>query len=116
MKNNERYFLTLPLRVWVFGAIIGVISVVMHEIVGMENNPIGSSPTINPNFNLVATHKHDWECNYIIRDSYTYDEETTHYIDSYVKNVDNSISFVADDGLVTEIPYPYYEVIKNNNL
>lgn len=72
--------------------------------------PINCSPTVNPTPNC-----HDWECKYIIRDHYSTEVLTDHYVDSYVENVDRSISFIASDGLITRIPYPYYEVIKNPN-
>lgn len=55
---------------------------------------------------------HDWECAYIIRDSY-HRNTSIHYIDEYIINADRSISFVGDDGLVCTIPYPYFQIIKN---
>lgn len=103
--KNETYFLAIPLKGWMMAVIVGVTAVIVYDTVGTNNNDNDYAPIC-----------HDWECNYIIRDGYTNGEEVTHYIDSYVKNDDNSISFISDDGLVTEIPYPYYEVIKNPNM
>lgn len=55
---------------------------------------------------------HDWECKYIVRDGY-YQDTLVHYIDEYIINVDGSISFVDNEGLICNIPYPYFQVIKN---
>lgn len=55
---------------------------------------------------------HDWECKYIVRDGY-HQDTPLHYIDNYVINVDSSISFVDNEGLICNIPYPYFQVIKN---
>ena len=59
--------------------------------------------------------KHDWECSYIIKDSYSEDGNWNyHYIDSYTRNVDRSISFIGEDGLIVTLPYPYFEIIVNS--
>ena len=55
---------------------------------------------------------HDWECKYIVHDSY-HQDTPLHYIDGYVINVDGSISFVDNEGLICNIPYPYFHIIKN---
>lgn len=55
---------------------------------------------------------HDWECKYIVHDGYHRDTPL-HYIDDYVINVDGSISFVDNEGLICNIPYPYFHIIKN---
>lgn len=55
---------------------------------------------------------HDWECKYIVRDGY-HQDTLVHYIDEYIINVDGSISFVDNEGLICNIPYPYFQVIKN---
>lgn len=53
---------------------------------------------------------------YTIRDCYTEDGKWVyHNIDSYVRNIDRSISFVGEDGLITTLPYPYFEIIVNPN-
>ena len=58
--------------------------------------------------------KHDWECNFSIDECYTMDGTNTfHYVDSYVRNTDHSISFIGEDGLLTRIPYPYFRIIVN---
>lgn len=55
---------------------------------------------------------HDWECNYIIRDFYHGTVEF-HYVDFYIRNVDNSISFIDNNGCLRRIPSPYYWIYKN---
>lgn len=56
--------------------------------------------------------KHDWQYSYIIKDGYSEDGKYIyHYIDSYTRNVDRSISFIGEDGLITTLPYPYFEII-----
>lgn len=55
---------------------------------------------------------HDWECNYIIRDFYHGTVEF-HYVDFFIRNVDNSISFIGNDGRLWRIPSPYYWIYKN---
>ena len=58
---------------------------------------------------------HDWECKYVIEDGYNGNgKQMFHYVDSYVRNVDRSISFVDNEGLVTTIPYPYFHIHVNN--
>lgn len=57
---------------------------------------------------------HDWECRFIVEDYYTTDEGITiHYVHDVIENVDGSITFVGEDGLLTRIPYPYYKLEKN---
>lgn len=59
---------------------------------------------------------HDWECKYIIEDCYTQEGGSmVHYVDEVIENVDGSITFIGEDGLVTKIPYPYYRIEKNPN-
>lgn len=59
---------------------------------------------------------HDWECKFIVEDCYTQEGGSmVHYVDEVVKNVDGSITFIAEDGLLTTIPYPYYRIEKNPN-
>lgn len=88
--------------IWAVSAALGVSVLDINDYVKTENE------------HEVITH--DWECKYVIRDYYSTEVLTNHYVDSYVENVDRSISFVASDGLITRIPYPYYEVIKNPNM
>ena len=60
--------------------------------------------------------KHDWECKFCIEDSYNGDGKVMyHYIDGYTRNVDHSISFVGHDGLVWNIPYPYFYIHVNHS-
>ena len=59
---------------------------------------------------------HDWECKYIVEDCYTQEGGSmVHYVDEVIENVDGSITFIGEDGLVTKIPYPYYRIEKNPN-
>lgn len=59
---------------------------------------------------------HDWECEYIVEDCYTQEGGSMiHYVDEVIENVDGSITFIGEDGLVTKIPYPYYRIEKNPN-
>ena len=59
---------------------------------------------------------HDWECKFIVEDFYTQEGGSmVHYVDEVIENVDGSITFIAEDGLVTKIPYPYYSLEKNPN-
>lgn len=63
-----------------------------------------------------STIRHDWECKYIVEDFYTQaGGSIIHYVDEVIENVDGSITFVGEDGLVTKIPYPYYKIEKNTN-
>lgn len=59
---------------------------------------------------------HDWECKFIVEDFYTQEGGSmVHYVDEVVENVDGSITFIGEDGLLTTIPYPYYSLEKNPN-
>ena len=59
---------------------------------------------------------HDWECSFIVEDRYTQEGGSmVHYVDEVIENVDGSITFIGEDGLVTKIPYPYYNIEKNPN-
>ena len=59
---------------------------------------------------------HDWECTFIVEDRYTQEGGSMfHYVDEVIENVDGSITFIGEDGLVTKIPYPYYNIEKNPN-
>lgn len=49
---------------------------------------------------------------YIIHDCYTQEGGRQLYSESLVENVDRSISFIDEDGLITRIPYPYYSIKK----
>lgn len=60
----------------------------------------------------ISQHNHDWECKYIIEDNY-HSTVRYHYVDNYIRNVDASISFIGEDGLVWRIPAPYYWIYKN---
>lgn len=61
--------------------------------------------------------KHDWECNYVIVDSFTVPDKTIyHYIDEYETNEEGAISFVSHDGLFTMIPRNYFRIIINDNI
>lgn len=88
--------------VWAVGAALGVSLLDTNDRVRTENE-----------YKVIT---HDWECKYIIRDYYSTEVLTDHYVDGYVENTDKSISFIANDGLITRIPYPYYEVIKNPDM
>lgn len=58
--------------------------------------------------------KHDWECNYIIVECMSNEgEHTYHYVDDYIRNVDHSITFIGEDGLLTTVHYPYFQIIVN---
>ena len=63
----------------------------------------------------VEVEMHNWECRYIIHDGYNQDI-SLHYVDDYTCNIDNSISFIGEDGLVWRIPYPYYAIEVNPKL
>ena len=56
---------------------------------------------------------HDWECKYIIQDLY-HGNVKFHYVDFYIRNVDNSISFIDNNGRLRRIPSPYYWIYKND--
>ena len=58
---------------------------------------------------------HNCECRYIIHDGYN-QSIPIHYVNGYTCNVDNSISFIGEDGLVWHIPYPYYTIEVNSKL
>lgn len=59
---------------------------------------------------LVKEELHDWETKFIIEDGYN---GKIHYINEYKRNVDHSITFVGDDGLLWTIPYPYFYICVN---
>lgn len=63
----------------------------------------------------VEVEMHNWECGYIIHDGYN-QNISLHYVDDYTRNIDNSISFIGEDGLVWRIPYPYYAIEVNPKL
>ena len=63
----------------------------------------------------VEVEMHDWECRYIIHDGYN-QRINPHYVNDYTRNVDNSISFIGEDGLAWRIPYPYYAIEINPKL
>lgn len=63
----------------------------------------------------VEVEMHNWECRYIIHDGYN-QRINPHYVNDYTRNVDNSISFIGEDGLVWRIPYPYYAIEINPKL
>lgn len=53
-----------------------------------------------------SQYMHDWECKFVIEDGYNGDgKQMFHYINEYKRNVDHSITFVGDDGLLWTIPY-----------
>lgn len=59
---------------------------------------------------------HDWECKFCIEDGYNGKGKTMyHYIDKYKRNDDHSISFIGDDGLLWNIPYPYFYIHVNEH-
>lgn len=59
---------------------------------------------------LMKEELHDWETKFIIEDGYNGE---IHYINEYKRNVDHSITFVGDDGLLWTIPYPYFYIRVN---
>ena len=69
----------------------------------------------NNDIKEVSVELHDWECRYIIHDGYN-QRINPHYVNDYTRNVDNSISFIGEDGLVWRIPYPYYAIETNPKL
>ena len=74
-----------------------------------------SFTSCNNDVKEVFAELHDWECRYIIHDGYNQTIHT-HYVNDYALNVDNSISFIGEDGLVWKIPYPYYTIEVNPKL
>lgn len=74
--------------------------------------PYNNEPEINQEEQIL----HDWECKFIVEDCYTREGGVTyHFVDEVVENVDGSITFIANDGLLTTIPYPYFRLEKNPN-
>lgn len=87
-----------------------IVSVIASVIVAISIIAVTSTDMYSDTHEI----KHDWECNFIIDECYTMDGVNTfHYVDSYVRNTDHSISFVGEDGLLTRIPYPYFRIIVN---
>jgi hypothetical protein len=74
-----------------------------------------SFASCNNDVKEVSVELHDWECRYIIQDGYNQSIHI-HYVNNYILNVDNSISFIGEDGLVWRIPYPYYMIEVNPKL
>lgn len=59
-------------------------------------------------------YSHDWECRFIIVDGYNgHGKDLKHYVNDYKRNTNHSITFVGEDGLLTTIPYPYFQIIPN---
>lgn len=57
---------------------------------------------------------HDWECKYIIVECVSVEgQDTYHYVDDYTRNVDHSITFIGEDGLLMTVHYPYFQIIVN---
>ena len=57
---------------------------------------------------------HDWECKYIIVECASVEgQDTYHYVDDYTRNVDHSITFIGEDGLLMTVHYPYFQIIVN---
>lgn len=106
--KNETHFLAIPLRGWILAVAFGLAATFVYQISSNGNEEICCSPTVNPTPNC-----HDWECRYVVLEN---DEEICHYIDSFTINADNSISFIAADGLITIIPFPHYKIVKNPNM
>ena len=58
--------------------------------------------------------QHDWECKFCIEDGYNGNgKDLKHYVNDYKRNTNHSITFVGEDGLLTTIPYPYFQIIPN---
>ena len=74
-----------------------------------------SFASCNNDIKEVSVELHNWECSYIIHDGYN-QSINIHYVNDYTCNVDNSISFIGEDGLVWHIPYPYYSIEVNPKL
>lgn len=56
---------------------------------------------------------HD-NCKYIIVECVSnVGQDTYHHVDDYTRNVDHSITFIGEDGLLTTIHYPYFQIIVN---
>ena len=55
------------------------------------------------------------EAKYVIYDAYTLARGRHYYTDEIIENVDRSISFIDEDGLITRIPYPYYSIQETKN-
>lgn len=55
------------------------------------------------------------EAKYVIYDAYTSARGRHYHTDEIVENVDRSISFIDEDGLITRIPYPYYSIQETKN-
>ena len=65
----------------------------------------------------VVEFSHDWECRFIIVDGYNgHGKDIQHFVNDYKRNTNHSITFVGEDGLVTTIPYPYFQIIPNPKL
>lgn len=109
----------------VVGGIVTVAALGFCFLAEKDKRKEDSNVTQTENVEEVATHDcetidtqsaHDWECKYVIEDGYNGNgKHMFHYVDSYVRNVDRSISFVDDEGLVTTIPYPYFHIHVNPN-
>ena len=92
---------------------IATFSCITPSVLG-DNTSYYKDETDNSNF--VQNDKlHDWECKYIIVDSYSGEHKNiNHYVNYYTSNVDGSISFISHTGKALRIPYPYFYIIENN--
>ena len=100
----------------IVGGIVAITALTFLFLIETDKNSSGipvENKVYNQNDINVQT-LHDWECKFIVEDYYTTDEGTTiHYVHDVIENVDGSITFVGEDGLLTRIPYPYYKLEKN---
>lgn len=92
--------------------IITVIAVC--NIASKKSTPCIENPVTYPE--KPAIEIYNSEAKYVIYDAYTSARGRHYHTDEIVENVDRSISFIDEDGLITRIPYPYYSIqeIKNN--
>ena len=87
-----------------------------NDTKGNDIYPSDITPMVEEDLNdsnEIYSHLHDWECKFIIHDAY-HGTVKYHFVNEYIINVDDSISFIGSDGCVWKIPAPYYWIFKNN--
>ena len=108
------------------------IAVAIIACVGFVTDSYNKKEEVKPttNYNYLEQrlqddeNAHDWErsqsqdsdflCKYIIVECVSVEgEDTYHYVDDYTRNVDHSITFIGEDGLLMTVHYPYFQIIVN---
>ena len=100
------------------------IAVAIIACVGFITDSYNKKEEVKPttNYNYLEQRLKDDEnahdnCKYIIKECVSAEgQDTYHYVDNYTRNVDHSINFIGEDGLLMTVHYPYFQIIVNLNM